>query len=241
MLKTKSELMAYIRARLGYPVVDVEIADVQLDFIIDEVIQKFSDFAMGGSSLSYFQITTVPNVFQYQLDDRVNALSDVKFRSNNFSYQMPGGLIVTPSDFYSGALLPNGKTDPTSVAAVLSQLSMLEKMFDYMPPWDFNDNTKILTFFEDTTKYGDNMIVEVSLSYEPKEIDAIYDHQWVKEMSYSKAKFQWGMNVGKYDGTLINGSRINYEAMKNEALADIERLNQELLSRWSRPLGIYRG
>lgn len=241
MIRTRAKLMSYVRAKLGYPVVDVEVADEQLDFIIDEVIQKFSDFAMGGTTLSYYQVTLVPNIFQYKLDRRVNALSDIKIRSSNFSYQFPGGLVITPSDFFAGALMPNGKTDMTSVAAVYSQLSAMEQFFGHSVAWDFNDNTKMLTLFEDISIYGNHMLIEVALNYEPQEVDDIYDHQWIKEMTYAKAKLQWGSNTGKYDATLINGARINYEAMKNEALADIERLNQELLTRWSRPLGIYRG
>ena len=240
MIKTKEDLISYIRTRLGEPVHDVEITDPQIELCIGESIQKFSDFAMGGTELSYYQIPVIQGVFQYQLDSRVTALTDVKFRSNSFSYQLPGGLIITPSDFFAGALMPSGKTDITSVAAVLAEISVLEKYFDIMPAWDYNDNTKILTFFQDISLYGNNMVIECTLSYSPKEYDAIYDHQWIKEYALAKAKFQWGSNVGKYDGTLINGSRINYEAFKSEALADIERLNQELLSRWSRPLGIYR-
>lgn len=241
MVKTKNELMAYIRSRLGHPVVDVEIDDSQMEFIINEVIQKFSDFAMGGTSQHYYQLDIHPNVFQYKLDYRVNAVMDVRIRSSNFSYQFPGGLVITPSDFFASALLPNGKSDLTSVAAVFAQLSAMEQYFAQAVSWDFNDNAKSLTFFEDLAKYGTHMMIEVALSYQPEEVDAIYDQQWVKEMCVEKARLQWGTNVGKYDATLINGSRINYTDMKNEATANIERLNQELLTRWSRPLGIYRG
>ena len=118
---------------------------------------------------------------------------------------------------------------------------MLEKYFDVVPAWDYNDNTKILTFFQDPSQYGSHILLELSMAYSPKATDMIYDHQWIKDMSIAKCKYQLGVNVGKYNGTLVGGASINYGDMKTEALADIERLNQELITRWSRPLGIYRG
>lgn len=241
MVDTKIQLQDYIKRALGYPVVNVELDNTQIDDIIDSVIQKYSDFAMGGSEAQVYQVTTIPGVLQYTLDARVQSVFEVRFRSNNFSYQIPGGLIITPSDFFAGALLPTGNSDITSVVSVLSKISMLEKYFDVAPAWDYNDNTKILTFFQDPSQYGSHILLELSMAYSPKATDMIYDHQWIKDMSVAKCKYQLGVNVGKYNGTLVGGASINYGDMKTEALADIERLNQELITRWSRPLGIYRG
>ena len=241
MVDTKIQLQDYIKRALGYPVVNVELDNTQIDDIIDSVIQKYSDFAMGGSEAQVYQVTTIPGVLQYTLDARVQSVFEVRFRSNNFSYQIPGGLIITPSDFFAGALLPTGDSDITSVVSVLSKISMLEKYFDVAPDWDYNDNTKILTFFQDPSQYGSHILLELSMAYSPKATDMIYDHQWIKDMSIAKCKYQLGVNVGKYNGTLVGGASINYGDMKTEALADIERLNQELITRWSRPLGIYRG
>ena len=160
MVNTKIQLQDYIKRALGYPVVNVELDNTQIDDIIDSVIQKYSDFAMGGSEAQVYQVTTIPGVLQYTLDARVQSVFEVRFRSNNFSYQIPGGLIITPSDFFAGALLPTGDSDITSVVSVLSKISMLEKYFDVVPAWDYNDNTKILTFFQDPSQYGSHILLE---------------------------------------------------------------------------------
>jgi hypothetical protein len=239
-INTRDLLKSYILGRLGSPVINIELADTQMDFVIDKVIQKYSDFAVSGQEGKVFTINTIPNVFQYQLDNRVKALFNVRFRSTGFSFQMPGGMIITPSDFFAQGLLRNGNVDMASSAAVIAKVSMIEKFYDIQPSWDYNENTKILTFFEDASITSPNMMLECAIEYEPKPYDMIYDHQWIKEMCVAESLLQWAQNVGKYNAPLINGASINYQDMRTQANADIERLNTELLTRWTAPLGIYR-
>jgi hypothetical protein len=239
-INTKALLKTYILGRLGSPVINVEIADTQLDYVIDKVIQKFSDYAISGQEPKVFVIDTLPDVYQYKLDDRVKALFNVRFRSTGFSFQMPGGLIITPSDFFSQGLLRTGQVDLAQTAAVIAKISMIEKYYDIQPSWDYNDNTKMLTFFEEPHAISNHMLIECALEYEPQAVDMIFDHQWVKEMCVAESLLQWSQNVGKYNAPLINGASINYNDMRVQANADIERLNNELLDRWCAPLGIYR-
>ena len=63
--------------------------------------------------------------------------------------------------------------------------------------------------------------------------DLIYNHEWIKEYTIAKVRYQWGNNTGKHDQTLVGGAKINYSDMKSEATSEIERLNQELLTKWS--------
>lgn len=240
-INTRTDLHSYIRSTLGEPIITVEITDVQIDNAIDYTIQKFSDYAAGGEEYKLFQISAIPGVTQYELDQRVKAVWSVKLKSNGFSYSFPGNLVITPDTFFSQAFLPNGGMDVVSVAAVLSKIDMIQQYFDLEPEWDFNDNTKILSFYKDPSEMGTALfLIKVSMEYVPEEVDMIYNHQWVKDMAVAKCKFQWGSNVGKYNTPLINGATMNYERILSEATAEIQKLDGELLTRWTAPLGIYR-
>ena len=47
MIDSKLKLIKYIRSMLGEPLVKVEITDFQISEIIDNVVQKFTEYAYG--------------------------------------------------------------------------------------------------------------------------------------------------------------------------------------------------
>jgi hypothetical protein len=240
IVNTRDLLHTYIRSTLGEPIITVEVSEFQIDNIIDSTIQKFSDYAAGGENYKLLLIPLTPGVLDYKLDDRVKAVMFVKLKSNGFTYQFPGGLVITPDNFFSMAFLPTGGMDVVTVAAIQSKVDMIQQYFDIEVDWDYNDNTKVISFYKDPAENGPHMLMKVMMEYVPQDTDMIYNHQWVKDYCVAKTRLQWGNNTGKYDATLINGSKINYADMKTEAIAEIKTLDDELLSKWSAPLGLYR-
>ena len=219
----------------------MEVSPEQIDQCIDLAIQKFTDFAMDGTEKTLLQLPIIPNVFTYMLDPRVVAVNTVRFKSNNFSYNLPGGVIVTPTEFLSSAVLPTGNIDILSMSIILSRMSMIEHMFNAPINFDWNEYTKKLVFFEDPQHQGSSVaLLEVTMKYEPQDIDMIYDNQWVKEYAMYQTQLVWGKNVGKFSGALIGGATINHERIISEALDEIKRLEGELQSKWGKPLPIMR-
>ena len=106
--------------------------------------------------------------------------------------------------------------------------------------YTWNENTKELRILEAINK-SNTMMIEMSLQYEPKEIDNIYNHPWIKKMAVAKTKLLWGEILGKYQGTLVNGMSINYDRIISEAQQDIEKYTEELLETYQEPLGIWVG
>ena len=240
-VNTKLLLTSYIRSMLGEPIIEVEVTDDQISSLIDTAVQKFTDFSMDGDSTKIYSFDLVPNINTYIMDDRVQAITTVRTRNNSFNYQMPGVMVITPSEICASAMSPMGAMDLGNMSAVLARMETLEKMFYFEPNWSYNGASKVLEFYDTTSSQTYNhVIIEAYVSYAPLDTDMIYNHQWVKEYSKALVKQLWGNNIGKYNATLINGSTLNYDRILTEAEADLLRLNEELLTRWSRPLGIYR-
>jgi hypothetical protein len=125
--------------------------------------------------------------------------------------------------------------------STLAEMSILEQYFDVEPNWDFNANSKVLEFFDTTGQTASKLIIEAYVMYEPQAVDMIFNHQWIKDYSTATTKKYWGSNIGKLNTTLINGATLNYERILQEANAEIEKLEGELITKWSKPLGIIRG
>lgn len=238
-INTRDKLVEYVRGRLGEPIIKVELTDIQIDYIIDEVILKFSEFAYDGQDIKHMVIPIFDNVKEYKLDSRISSIIDLKVQrmGTNFNliegFAIPEGYNLTPSGLGQSLRISDFET-------TLASMSKFDYLFDIRPNFSFNSNNKILTFHEDMNPYS-KALIEVALEYEPEEVDLIFNHPWIKDMVVAQAKYQWGNNIGKYSGTLINGNTINYSDIKSDAQSDIERLNDELLSRWSPPLGVTVG
>lgn len=242
VINTKILLSQYIKSMLGDPIITVEISDGQMDNLIDTAVQKFTDFSMGGDSPKVYTFDLIKGVNTYILDDRVQAVTRVRTRSNSYNFQLPGVMVITPSEICAQAMSPMGSLDMGNISAVMAKISLLEKFFDIEPNWNFNSNDKTLEFFDTTSDLTySKVVIEAYISYSPKPVDLIYNHQWVKAYCIALAKRQWGSNIGKYNTSLINGATLNYDRIITEGTAEMTELDAELLSRWCQPLGILRG
>ena len=238
-INTKELLIDYVRTMLGEPVITVQLTDKQIELIIDSVIEKFSEFAYDGQDIRYMVVPIFEGVKEYKIDSRIASIIELKVNSLSNSlnpvaaFSIPDGYTVSSQTSASSLSLADYET-------TLARYSKFDYMFDVSPAYTFNSNNSILTFHEDMSRHH-QALIQVALEYEPGEVDGIFNHPWIKEMTLAKCRYQWGNNVGKYSGTLINGNTINYSDMKSEGQADIERLDEELLTRWSPPLGITVG
>ena len=238
-INTKESLISYIRRKLGEPILRVELTDDHLDDIIDEVITKFSEFAYDGQDIRHMLIPIFSGVKEYKLDSRISSVMNLKVKRTGVQFNIiegfsiPAGYNVVSSNLADTLKVSDFET-------TLAKMSYYDYLFDLVPNYSFNSNNKLLVFHEDMSAY-DKAIIEVALEYEPASNDMIFNHPWIKDMCVAEAKIQWGTNTGKYSGSLINGMSINYENIKSDGKEDRDRLNEELLSRWSPPLGVVVG
>ena len=51
--QNRTEFKEYILRKLGAPVIEIELADIQLDDVIDDALEKFNNFHYDGSFRTY--------------------------------------------------------------------------------------------------------------------------------------------------------------------------------------------
>ena len=244
MINTEDGLNQYIRRRLGEPLINIDITDYKISDRIDETIQKYSEFALSGTELNVLRLNITPGIYQYQLDDRVLAIYNMRTSSTGFGnglgFSLPGNLVVTNSELIYFGLGGSGTGfDTTNFQAVLSNMATLSHYYTLEPNFQYNAVTKTLTFFEDVSIYP-HVIFEAQLRYDPKPIDNVFDQVWIKRYAIALCKLQWGENIGKFDANILNGAKVNYDRIIKEAQEEIEKLDEELKKTWSRSFGIVR-
>lgn len=238
-ITTLTALTDYIRRQLGEPVIQVEVTDEQIEDLVYQTIEQYGEYAYQGREDIILLLKIDTDQKSFILDDRVKAVTNLRQTNNLSSFlAVIAGYTIAQSNLTLSLLSVLDYSDVTNMTTALSRLSNLESIFDLAVNYTWNENTKELRILEALHK-SNYMLLELSLQYEPKEIDNIYNHPWIKKMATAKVKRLWGNITSKYDGTLINGTRINGDQIRDIAQQEIDTLTEELMNTYEEPLGIY--
>lgn len=239
-LTSKIELINYIRTSLGAPMIKVDVSDTQIENIIDDAVQKFTEYSYG--TLEATIIVQLHGKDEYEMPPNMTNLLKLSkggaSNLTNFNANFGAGYVpdLWSQQFFSGSL--TGDIVP-AIIGISTTKAILDKYFGDDIYYNFNPHRKILQVFE---KYEGPAVLHYQYEYLANPYnDMIYNHEWIKEYTIAKTRYQWGNNTGKIDREIIGGGKINYNDMKSEATAEIERLNEQLLTKWSDPAPILIG
>ena len=236
-ITTKTALIDYIRTTLGEPIIKVNLSEQQMSQIIDNSVQKFTEYSYG--TLEETVVLQINGMGEYALPDTITNILRLSQGSTsnltNFSANFGAGYVpnLWSEQYFSGSL--TGDIIP-AIIGISTTKAMLDKYFGDEIVYNFNPHRKVLKVLQ-------NFVGPAVLHYQYEYLanengDFIYNHEWIKDYVVAKCRYQWGNNTGKLDQTLVGGARINYADMKSEATAEIERLDGELLSKWGDPCPI---
>jgi hypothetical protein len=236
-INTKTALRDYVKSQLGAPLINIEVTDSQISQIIDDTVQKFTEYAYG--TLEGTVIVQFNGKGEYPMPDTMTNLIKLSKGSTsnitNFSANFGAGYVpdLWSEQFFSGSL--TGDIIP-GILAISTTKAMLDKYFADDIVFNFNPHRKILQVLEN---YKGPAVLHYQYEYLANETnDLVYNHEWVKAYTKAKTKELWGTVVGKFDQSLVGGARINYGDLKSEAQQEIETLNEQLLTKWSDPAPI---
>ena len=89
---------------------------------------------------------------------------------------------------------------------------------------------------KDFLKEGSNLLIECHRMIDPTDATEMYNDMFVKRYATSLMKKQWGMNLIKYTNVqLPGGVTLNGREIYMDALAEIEKIEGEVLSKYAIP------
>ena len=85
--------------------------------------------------------------------------------------------------------------------------------------------------WENDLSVGEYLVIECYRKLNPTEYTDIFNDIYLKRYVTALFKKQWGANLSKFNGvTMLGGVSLNGQQIYTEALADIEKLEQEIRS-----------
>ena len=224
-LKTEKDLITYIKEELGWPQLNVELTDRQLQHCIYKAIQMFADFAMDDETLKYV-VYECSGKGDYFVDPSIQEIVRAERFGTSYQLDLGSNYIDYNVSNYIYNSLGNATTFLIQVSAARS---LMEK---YVKPglnYTYNKYKGVLSIHQN---YVGKVILECHCDYIPDEFDKIYNNEWVKGMAVAQARLMQSSILGKYSHSIVNGAQINYADIRARAETEITELKEELKRKW---------
>jgi len=237
---SRAQFKEYCLRKLGKPVIEINVDDDQVEDRVDEALKKYYDFHFDGSDKIYYK----HQVTQTDIDNKyitmpenilgvVNLfpISDPSVRSDdifNIRYQ------IALNDLYT---LTSVSMVPYYM--VMEHLALIQELLVGKQPIRYNRHKDRLYVDMDWNNIaiGEYLLVEAYEIVDPDVWTDAWGDNWLQRYCTELIKKQWGSNLTKFTGMqLPGGVQFNGEKIYDDAVAEIAKLEENLISSYSLPV-----
>jgi hypothetical protein len=249
-ITNREEFKNYCLRRLGFPVIEINVDDDQINDRIDDTLQYWQDYHFDGlQKVYYIKQVTDEDVANKYLD-----LSNAQDSQNN-AMEIVGVTRIFPvSDSQAAVnmfdlryqLRLNELYDFTSASYInytltAQHLRSLELLFTGEVPIRFQRHMQKLfidwSWGSSQSPAGTIVIAECYANIDPEVYNKVWNDRWIKEYATALIKRTWGNNLKKFSGLqLPGGVTLNGDKIYEEAAAEIDKLEQQMQVEYGAPL-----
>jgi hypothetical protein len=241
-ITTRTQFKDYCLRRLGFPVIDINVDDDQVEDRIDDAVQYWQDYHFDGMQKVYY----IHKITQEDSDNRYLDMSNIRDSSNNATTVL-GVTRIFPIQDSSATinmfdlryqLRLNELYDFTSASYINYTLTMqhlrsLEIMFTGEIPIRFQRHMQRLfidwAWNSSQAPVGTVAVLECYTTLNPDFYGQVWNDRWLKEYATELIRKQWGSNLKKFGGIqLPGGVLLNGDKIYEDAETEIRRLEQEM-------------
>ena len=230
----KQEIFDYVHAMLGGGMVDVELDPIHYETALKKALTRFRQRSDNSVEESYFFMPTVIDQNEYTLPNEIVEVRKLFRRSVGArSGGGDGGSIFEPFNLaYTNAyLLSSSNMGGLATYDMFSQYQeLVGRMFGSFIEFKWNTTSKKLTLLQ--RPRTDETLLLYCYNYRP-DSELLTDYlasQWIKDYTLASCKYMLGEARSKF-ATIAGpqgGSALNGDALKQEAAAEMEKLELEL-------------
>jgi len=230
---TREEFKDWILRKLGAPVIQINVADEQVDDRIDEAIDFWRDYHYNGSQLVYLkhQITQddIDNGY-ITLPSQLLGISGI-FNLNT-SISTGSGIFNVQYQFVLNNLEDITGYNITNYYMAMQHMEFLQEMLVGKPMIRYNKHVNKL-FIDGSTAMtvGNYIIIEAYDVIDSDTYSDVWTDRWLQNYSSALVREQWGLNLTKFSGMqLVGGVAFNGEQILAEAREDRMRMEEEAVT-----------
>lgn len=245
-ISSRQELIDYCKRALGWPIVNINVTDDQVNDRINDALDMFFEYHFDGSYRALLTVilsqTDINNQY-ITLPPGVVSVTHVVLQTSDMeATPIFQGNLQTYG--YFSDLISNMRSDGlSSYVQTLSYLNLIDEVISGPGKISaFNKHADQLTIQMDwsTFKVGDAIGAEVYIHPDIDTVGKTFNNYWLKLYCTALIKKQWATNLIKFGGLqLPGGGQLRADVILQEANQEIEELQRRLFDEFSqRPIVI---
>lgn len=227
--------------KLGFPVIEINVEDDQVEDRIDEALSYYWDYHFDGSSKEYYKWTvTADDINNRYLTVPENIIGVVKIfdigdalsTNNLFNIRYQ----IALNDLYD---LTSFNQSLVTFYMNMQHIQLIEELLVGRQPIRYNRHINRLYIDMDWGKInpGEFIIAEAYQIVDPDTYTDVWKDRWLQNYATAKIKYQWGSNLTKFEGLqLPGGVTFNGSKIMDDAQAEIQKLEDEMITSYSLPV-----
>ena len=240
-ITTLTAMRSYIKNQLGSPVITVEIADSQLNQIIEDCIQIYQKYNTGeGNYVDYLPFTVSANTSAYNVSAyNIGAVVDFDLTSVadglNVLFSTTHNLLYKDWVVYGNYPGGPGSGGTLSNYEIQSQyLEDIRDMFGTFFHAHYSEARQEILLIPTPTIDG----IGIMTVYRKETAENLYNDDLVKRLCIAKSKMLWGSMLKKYNSTLPGGATINGSEIFNDGKDEYESVFAAIVDESEPPMPV---
>lgn len=236
---TRSQFKDYCLRRLGYPVIDINVDDEQVEDRIDEALLYYQDYHFDGSNriLHKHQVTQADkdNGYITLPENIVGVVRILPFYDSVSSSNM----FDVRYQIHLNDLFDLSQSSYTQYVLSMTHINFLEEIFVGKKPIRYNRHIDKLYIDMnwDDIQVDEYLVVDAYAYTDPDVYADVWNDRWLQRYATSLIKRQWGTNLSKFEGMqLPGGLQFNGQRIYDEATTEIDKLEEEMITSYSLPV-----
>ena len=260
---SRAELKDYCLRKLGFPVLEVNVDDDQIEDSIDDALQYYRMRHYDGVELAYMKhIFTADDKTKFQSQDTVTTIGSgataTEWKTRDRYIEIPADVVGVTKVFglASNAVRNNlfgieyqiflndlyavGSLDFLNYYMVKQWMETMDMVLNNGAFVQFRFNMRqdrlYLDVGEDMLAEDVHVIVECHRALDPETFTQVYSDVFLKKYTTALIKRQWGQNLIKFNGIqLPGGVAINGREIFEDAQKEIAAIEEASISTYEAP------
>ena len=223
--QNRQEFREYIKYKLGAPVLQVNVAEEQIDVAIDDAFQFFNERNHFNGVERGYLVFNIDDDFKNSFEEfEYDEIDGKEYKKQQNYLQLPDDVVGVVQIMNSqttsigGGIVPGGMIYPillgsltgdscgsvnsalTSYYAIQEYLALINWMFFPPKSFSFNQRTHRLIVDGNLNRMrGGMMVIECMIKPSPDIYPDLWNDLWLKEYAVELVRLQWGQNLSKYN------------------------------------------
>jgi|TARA_R110000744_G_scaffold288531_1_gene399497 hypothetical protein len=231
---SREDFKEYILRKIGAPVIQINVAEEQVEDRVDEAVSFWRDYHYNGSQLIYLkhEITEADKENGYITLPR-DILGISKIFNFDTSISTGGGMFNVQYQFVLNNVQSMSSYGMTNYFMTMQHIEFMQEMLVGKPIIRYNKHVNKLHIDNDKERWvvGNYIIVEAYDIIDPDEFSDVWQDRWLQNYASVLIREQWGLNLTKFTGMqLAGGVSFNGEQILSEARAEREKMEEDAIN-----------